>query len=93
MDKLLAPDALKPLSCFDSLNHFHGNIRHFSILYGRFGFVSGHDFSRAVKDEKTIGLQPLRARNPSKMPRPERILGLKKPAAKAQIFVGPLRPD
>ena len=24
-----------------------------------FGFVSGHDFSRAVKDGKRIGLQPL----------------------------------
>jgi hypothetical protein len=24
-----------------------------------FGFVSGHDFSRAVKDRKRIGLQPL----------------------------------
>jgi hypothetical protein len=24
-----------------------------------FGFVSGHDFSRAVKDAKSIGLQPL----------------------------------
>jgi hypothetical protein len=25
-----------------------------------FGFVSGHDFSRAVKERKRIGLQPLR---------------------------------
>ena len=27
-----------------------------------FGFVSGHDFRRAVKDGKRFGLQPLRGR-------------------------------
>ena len=64
------------------------------------GFVSGHDFSRAVKEEKRIGLQPLRMHILHEMCRAYRLqnpvkaglvhlLGREKSAgAKAQIFFG-----
>jgi hypothetical protein len=63
-----------------------------------FGFVSGHDFSRAVKEERRIGLQPLRRHILHEMCRAYRLqnpvkaglvhlLGREKSAgAKAQIF-------
>jgi hypothetical protein len=43
------------------------------------GFVSGHDFSRAVRNEKRIGLQPL----------PGRLRPIQSAGAKALIFDGP----
>ena len=70
-----------------------------------FGFVSGHDFSRAVKEEKRIGLQPLQWHILHEMCRAYmllnpvkaglvHLLGREKGAgAKAQIFVGLQRPD
>jgi hypothetical protein len=70
-----------------------------------FGFVSGHDFSRAVKEGKRIGLQPLQWHIPHEMHRAYMVqnpakaglvnlLGREKSAgAKAQVFVGLQRPD
>jgi hypothetical protein len=43
-----------------------------------FGFVSGHDFSRAAKEQMRIGLEPL----------PALIGQRKKPGAKAQFWTG-----
>ena len=65
-----------------------------------FGFVSGHDFSRAVKEGKRIGLQPLQWHILHEMHRASMVqnpvkaglvhlLGREKSAgAKAQIVVG-----
>src|SRR3984885_15752835 len=65
-----------------------------------FGFVSGHDFSRAVKEGKRIGLQPLQwhtlhemhrayvVQNPIKAGLVHLLDREKSTGAKAQIFVG-----
>jgi hypothetical protein len=63
------------------------------LFQGVFGFVSGHDFSRAVKDEKRIGLQPLLPRILPEILCPEIVPGGKSQRLKARIFVGHLRPD
>jgi hypothetical protein len=66
-----------------------------------FGFVSGHDFSRAVKEGKRIGLQPLQwhilhemhrayvVQNPIKQDWYTYLTEKKAQGLKAQIFVGP----
>jgi len=59
----------------------------------RFGFVSGHDFSRAVKDRKSIGLQPLLRRIRDEMLVRRQAKKKAQGLLKAQIFVGPQRPD
>jgi hypothetical protein len=68
------------------------------------GFVSGHDFSRAAKEGNRIGLQPLQwhilheihrdlwLRTLSKQDG-YTYLQRKSAGAKAQIFVGLVRPD
>jgi hypothetical protein len=71
-----------------------------------FGFVSGHDFSRAVKEGKGIGLQPLQWHILHEMHRASMVQKRcqsrtgtptwqreKSAGAKAQIFVGRQRPD
>jgi hypothetical protein len=48
-----------------------------------FGFVSGHDFSRAITSVRELGFSPCQL-----LPGEGKTQGLK-----AQIFVGPQRPD